>query len=1542
MKFTPIAIVGKSCIVPGSFEPNHFWEGLLKNKVFLSEADENVWGFDPKKILSERKTLDHSPHSMGGHIRGFKDIFQASDYNIRESFVQKLDELFQWTLFCGHRALENVSWKRSQKKAGVVLGSLTYPTKTLNDLAHAHYIKTNHKGIEWHNRFIGGLPAQVLSHSLGLTGPTYCIDAACASSLYAIQQACELLRSREIDLAISGGINAIESSFLHLGFSSLKALSSTAQLQVFSKHSNGLVPARGAAFVALRRLEDAVAFREPILGVIRGIGLSNDGKTGSLLSPSSPSQIEAIRKAYDSCDIEPEDVSYMETHATGTLLGDACELASMREVFHDTTKDLYLGSLKVNTGHLLAASGAAALIKVLHAFQDKMIPPFLPIQDPIPELINSHFRTPENPCPWTSHRKIAAINAFGFGGNNAHLIVEEYRNSQKKFYMSLVQSPKEKIAIVGIGIRLGSLHGKEKFLEKIQNEDSQYSHKIEDFSVDISKIHMPPKDLEGVLPQQLLLLPTIEEALSDLESTPSEKTGIIVGTSTDAESSRYKLRVDLLLEKKCVDDTVLPPLNSTRTLGCMPNVPANRLNLIKNWKAPSYALFGEEFSGIYALKNAKRSLENHEADCMIVSCVDLSCEPIHEQATKHCKNMKASELADGAICFILKRLNDAQMAEDPIYGILEDGLAYLEPKNPMLKDSHSCVALFDIASKLLDPRLKVRTKFTIETESFFKRKERISMEKTANYTFKNPQEPKLAQSVKAHLPPLKIKDSIHYMPTPPKLPKILDIKTLKKALFDKKDIEEHASGHLSKIFGDRFKSIDSYKLRVRMPEAPMLLTDRVLALEAEPASMKTGWIMTETDVVENSWYLHEGRMLPGPAIEAGQSDLFLVSYLGVDFENQGKRSYRLLGCDATYFRDLPKAGETLRYKIYIDRHMKLGKSRLFFFHYDCWIGDELFLQIRNGQAGFFSYEELKQSGGVLWSPKDTDFPKLQHPIKNPKTEFSGEDIDLLTQGDAFECFGKGYEKLASHRRTPNIPFGQNLLLEKVVELDPNGGAYKNGYIRIQRHISPEDWFFKGHFKNDPCMPGTLMTEMALQGLSFLVVALGYTLDADYHRFIPSLKKTCKLTCRGQALPESKLLDLEIHLKTVEKKAPLQATADILLSVDDLKALLGEDLNVQLQPDWIEEKTKISTKSESSQFEGIVCNEQQILNTSYGKPSSAFGKAFEKFDTGIRMARLPAYPYIFLSRIKSLDAEYCGLKEGSTILSEWDIPKEHPLFSDPESIPFSVLLEALLQPCGWLGSYVGCPLESQSEIFFRNLEGEWKYNKNFYLSHKLRTSVTLSSLVKLKDTIITEFDVRAFSDMSSPIVELKTRFGYFTKEALTHQKGMEISEEEKCLLERNSKFKLVKDYKTTDKSIAKIFPHYFKLLDTIEIYENAKKSFYVLAEKEISPKDWFFKAHFFQDPVMPGSLGLEAMMQALEVFKLYSIKEKNLNNVAFSMLDFEKLFSWKYRGQVLSHNKKMRVFLKIEEDRKDYTIASASLFADEIKIYEAKNLSLSLS
>ena len=220
--------------------------------------------------------------------------------------------------------------------------------------------------------------------------------------------------------------------------------------------------------------------------------------------------------------------------------------------------------------------------------------------------------------------------------------------------------------------------------------------------------------------------------------------------------------------------------------------------------------------------------------------------------------------------------------------------------------------------------------------------------------------------------------------------------------FDRAQVERLADGRVSELFGPHFAVLDDRPKQTRLPRPPMLLVDRVTGIDAIPGSMGTGTVWTETDVAPDGWYLDAaGRMAAGLMIEAGQADLLLISWLGVDLLGAGDRVYRLLGCEVTFHGSPALAGETLRYEIQIYQHAEHDGVRIFFFRYDCYVGDELRMTVREGQAGFFTDGQLTSTEGLPWEA--TQMPADDGPLDPPAVpvvgrRFGADEVRAFAEG----------------------------------------------------------------------------------------------------------------------------------------------------------------------------------------------------------------------------------------------------------------------------------------------------------------------------------------------------------------------------------------------------------------------------------------------------------------------------------------------------------------------------------------------------------------
>jgi acyl transferase domain-containing protein len=777
---------------------------------------------------------------------------------------------------------------------------------------------------------------------------------------------------------------------------------------------------------------------------------------------------------------------------------------------------------------------------------------------------------------------------------------------------------------------------------------------------------------------------------------------------------------------------------------------------------------------------------------------------------------------------------------------------------------------------------------------------------------------------------------------------------------DRGQLEHLASGKISEILGPVFAQQDHFVRQVRMPMPPLLLADRVLGIDAEAGAVgQKGVIWTETDVRPDAWYLHNGRVPVGVLIEAGQADLLLVSYLGADFVNKSERVYRLLGCEVTFHAELPRVGDTLHYEIHLDSYAQQGPVRLFFFHYDCFSGDRLIFSVRQGQAGFFTDDELANSNGVIWDARTAEIvgsPRLAPPaIRCERSSFSAEQVVAFAEGRVVECFGEAFRAAETHVRTPTIARGRMLFFDHVVSFDPAGGPWGRGYLRADDHLTPEKWFFAGHFKNDPCMPGTMMYEGCLQTMAFYMAALGFTVDRDGWRFEPVLEESYKLVCRGQVIPSNKHVIYELFVEEVIHGATPTLYADLLVTVDGLAAFHCRRMGLRLAPGF-------PLESRQSLFDGAemldpapernvrtpdhVYGPRSIAACAWGKPSDAFGELFARFDGPERCPRLPGPPYLYMTRITAIDAAKGVPVSGGTVEAEYQIPPDGWYFSENgnRTMPYAVLLEAALQPCGWFASYKGSVLHSSEELYFRNLDGTaTQHREVFPEDGVLRTQVRNTSVSRLGAMTITGFEVECFIG-EELVFEMTTTFGFFPKAALASQAGLPVSDALRARLAEPCEFR---------RELRPRPPRYFNtlpalpgpmllLLDRITGYwphGGAQGLSRVRAEIDVNPQDWFFKCHFMGDSVQPGSLGLEAMIQALQFFMIESGLGAGLARPRFEPIQLGEPMVWKYRGQVLPTATRVTVDLEIVERGDAHAVANASLWVDGLRIYEASRLGM---
>lgn len=1747
MRFPPIAIVGRGCVLPGAQNPSELWDLVASGGCSLTHLAEGRW-----RVPLDAVVPRHAPHDVGG-------------------YAMPPGNAEQWTIEAARQALAEAGPDvPGAGRSGLVLGWLALPGE---------------EGVP------SASPARICAQAFGFGAGSLALDAACASSLYALKIACDRLHDGAADLMLAGGVSAADPLLIHAGFTALSALSRRGKSRPLHPDADGLVPAEGAALVALMRLADAQARGVPVLGIVRGVGLSNDGRSdGGLLVPSEVGQRRAMFKAYAAAGVAPESVTLLECHATGTAVGDAAEVRSSAYVFAEAA-DLVIGAIKANIGHAMTAAGAAGILKVLGAIEHSVRPAITGLQARIEALQTTPLRVLDRNEPWNGLRR-AAVSAFGFGGNNAHVIIDAPE-------LAPVPAPRRR-----------------RELREVAVIAKKTSSELDDSTpIQLEGLRIPPSDLKAALTRHVLILETAREAARGFD-LPAERTQVLIETDCDPEIHRYTEAL------RRPDAAVL---TSAQVVGFLTNMTANRISSQLGLSGASFATDAD------VLALAARAISTGEADAALVGNVE-----------------------DAATVLVLKRLDHAHRDGDPILAVLQEpplwhvfsgrdrsgvleaveegresrgGPARLvivasdgqlperaqqarrwllgqvpKPRWAAYRDEplsgriaavypggaaayvgmgrelaqivfpelvadlvRRCPQILDVAGWVNDGGQRpsdtiscvwgaayfahLHTAITrdilgigfeaalgyssgestaltalgawqdldglvrdLRTSPLFTRDLAGSYEAVPGRAWKtflatrsaeafteaargelgvylmavnSPSsctfggEPAACERVSqrlgvGHVIPLDydlaihapvveaVRDQwyrLHLRPTSPVPgvsfygcaaatvyelgdahaaaantaqavgtldfrgtverawadgvrifiehgpsggctewisqtlgdreylavsldgPGTSDIDNLANAvaaliaagvdvddarldarlraartrqvaqpiqqveplrehhelvaarhrdfihllseghadflaqrerissllpepavLFDRADLEYLAVGAISKLFGPAFAAQDGYARQTRMPAPPMLLADRVLRIDAEPATMGTGTIRTQTDVRADSWYLDPcGRMPAGLLVEAGQADLLLISWLGADLRNRGERVYRLLGCEITYHASPPHPGETLTFDISIDDHAEHGGVRLFLFHYDCHVDGAPRLSVRNGQAGFFTDAELGETRGVLW-----ERPAL--PADSAMRRFDREHVRAFAEGRWSDAVGP-------HVRTPR-PAGPEFLLFDEVEAFEAGGSY----VRATLGISPDSWFFEGHFAGDPCMPGTLMLEGAFQLMAFHLTASGCTSSRDGWRFEPVPEHTSRISCRAQVTPECRTLTYELFVRDVESTRQPYPTvvADVLCSVDGVKAFLAEGLALRLVPDWpLDHWRWLGGLAGQVEPKPAVFGLESLLACAWGRPSEMMGQVLAPMDDGRRVARLPGPPYHFVSRVAELS--------DNALVAEYDVPADAWFWSEHSgtTMPLCVLLEVALQPCGWLALYTGDVPNAPSELLFRNLGGQGTFGDVGRDTKVLRTEVRLLEISRTGAMVIDAFAVRVWAD-GRLVAELRSDFGFFPPAAFADQLGLPRPDWGETQAPASERAIDVRS-QTAGTMLS--------LIDRVTGYWPTERR--MRAEKDISPDDWYFRSHFFQDPVQPGSLGIEAMLQLVQCFMVRSgLAEPDW---VFEPCLSAQAVTWKYRGQVVPQDRVTVIEVDITDAEPGYAVAEAWLSVDGRTIYHATGL-----
>jgi 3-hydroxymyristoyl/3-hydroxydecanoyl-(acyl carrier protein) dehydratase len=567
-----------------------------------------------------------------------------------------------------------------------------------------------------------------------------------------------------------------------------------------------------------------------------------------------------------------------------------------------------------------------------------------------------------------------------------------------------------------------------------------------------------------------------------------------------------------------------------------------------------------------------------------------------------------------------------------------------------------------------------------------------------------------------------------------------------------------------------------------------------------------------------------------------------------------------------------------------------------------------------------------------------------------KHAFNERDLEYVHAGDILPCFGAGFERSAAHTRTPPLPGGRLVRLTSVVALDPTGGPWSLGLLRAKVHPGVDD----PAGKDEPGLRLGRLYQAAQQAMAFFVMAAGGTIARDGWRFEAKDGATSHL--RFFAAPALDApLEVELLVESFEG-APWQSiVGDVRVWAGEQLVFAGERLALALIADfplssnrslWADGQADAKSGKNAATIDGFRLDYASMVAGAVGRPVEAFNQAGNFFETGERqMPRLPGPPYHFVTRVTHVEGERLSMKPGAKATMEYDVPEDAWYFDENgnRTMPWCVLLEAALQPCGWLSVYVGCPMTTSENVFFRNLDGAGKMTGEVFPGCTVRTDTRVTSVSNVSGMILISYKIECYVG-DREVCNLTAAFGYFSNAALDMQPGLPTTKEVRARLVEESpvSFDLTERPEKYCAGPLRLPGPMLLMVDRVTGYwkGGGEKSLGRLrVEKTVKPHDWYFRSHFYSDPVQPGSLGVEQMLQTLQFFVIEEGLAKDIEAPYFEALVVDSHISWKFRGQVRPEKKLIISEIDIisveEKDGAVTVLANGSLWVDGTRCYEAK-------
>ncbi len=755
---------------------------------------------------------------------------------------------------------------------------------------------------------------------------------------------------------------------------------------------------------------------------------------------------------------------------------------------------------------------------------------------------------------------------------------------------------------------------------------------------------------------------------------------------------------------------------------------------------------------------------------------------------------------------------------------------------------------------------------------------------------------------------------------------------------------------------------------VQSPDSPLYrFVSRVLEIHGEPGRFEPpASITAEYDIPEHAWYTLDGVVPAGVVIETTQCVFALLEHLGVKVGTG--QVYRLLSADPVFHDRLPREGQKIVFRAEATGFEFRGDGLLVHFTFECHVDGVLVMEMNDACAGYGTPAELLSGRAELADThgqhrRDRRAPTKFKPLeRTDRVNLTAEDIDLLTRGELAAVFGPYWDQRADGcNRSIRLATGGIRMIDEIPSIDRLGGSRGFGELIATRAVDANGWYFHGAL--DGAMPATLLVAGATQLLQVYLMYSGLHLVFPDGEFQPAFDIPARVEILEQVTARTRTITYRADITDSALLPRPNVVADLTVYADGRPVLRITDLAVQARekpgtpigPDADGVMPFLGRRNHAG--EATHSNEFHLALAGDGKFAAAMGSELSAATgVGNRVPRTPGGDYQRFDRIQQFRGTPGVFDDDALLVTEYDSAPEWWYYHDNGSttMPNFIYQEIALQSSLLLGYLLGGPLLfPEDDLFVRNLDGYATLTRPVDLRGKtIRHETVLKTHLPGSGVLLQRFGFRLFTD-GELFYEGQTMYGYFPGEWLKHQRGMDGGRYRPSWLEENPNppgahsLSIRSDdrwRRPQPGTGLRLADGRLRLVDEVTVAPDGGVfgKGYVHGVRAVDPSDWYFDVHNDLDKVMPGTLGIESLVQALQIFVLDAGLAADMGPVRFEAPVGVQV-RWTYRGQVEIHDKQMSFDLSIKEIRREpgrlLVVADANVWKPGLRIYEVNDVAV---